>query len=452
MVMTPQPNIGSLASLRILLIADSPSDAAVSQTFRFALGAWAKARGLELEEAIVDDFTVKPCVGCLACYRSTGGVCVHRDAFPKIRERARYSDCVVLLSEITYGQSSVAIKQVIDKGIGTPWGMCGPFPAQFEVGYGRNLTVEEISCFLDIVRRHSGKAEEIHRQLMGRAADACAIQKDDDIQSALERLERLLEEKIKPRKRSMGLHARRIPEEKVYESGNSIGPSAVKQPETDPHARFGTEKSLCLINGSLRGRQSTSHFLLNTLEIQLGTAQQRVVREALSLTKVTSGLADLAANLSCYDTLVIALPLFCYCVPSGLLRLLVELGKRPHTGKQPVLFVIVYSGFPLPRASREALRVLHIFAAKNNWIWGGSLVAGGGMAFKYTENLPLLGHRLDAPFSILASAVRGEQDIPPDLSVQPPVPRVLTDFIRNSMDRTAARKAERLKRTAKASN
>ena len=251
MVMTPQPNTGSLASLRILLIADSPSDAAVSQTFRFALAAWAKARGLELEEAIVDDSTVKPCVGCLACYRSTGGVCVHRDAFPKIRERARYSDCVVLLSEITYGQSSVAIKQVIDKGIGAPWGMCGPFPAQFEVGYGRNLPVEEISCFLDIVHRHSGKAEEIHRQLMGRAADACVIQKDDDIQSALERLERLLKRRSSQESKAWGFMRGAFRRKRCMEvatrsdRAQSSSRKQIPIPGLEPKSRYASSTEVC---------------------------------------------------------------------------------------------------------------------------------------------------------------------------------------------------------------
>lgn len=108
------------AKPRILLVGDPPSRTGIAGEFRSALAARAAARGWKFEEIIIDEAALKPCTGCLTCYRSNGGNCVYPDGYRPLREVARRMDCVVLLTEITYGQASVAIKQAVDKGIGAP--------------------------------------------------------------------------------------------------------------------------------------------------------------------------------------------------------------------------------------------------------------------------------------------------------------------------------------------
>ena len=183
----------SSASPRVLLFCDPPAESGVAFDFRSKLSAWARSRGYRFEELVIAEADVKPCTGCLACYRSSGGRCVHSDGYPALRARACAADCIVLLTEITFGQASAAIKQLIDKGIGVPWGLCGPFPAQLVVGYGRELAEDEAACFLDIVDRHQGKAEALHRQLMECAVEARVVQGPADIEPALEALRALLD-------------------------------------------------------------------------------------------------------------------------------------------------------------------------------------------------------------------------------------------------------------------
>jgi hypothetical protein len=174
---------------RILLVGDPPSRTGIAAAFRSALAARSTARGWQVEEIILDEAALKPCTGCLTCYRSSGGTCVHADGYRPLREVARQMDCLVLLTEITFGQASVAIKQAIDKGIGVPWGLCGPFPTQLIVGYGGELLEDEASCFLDVVRRHMGKAEELHLPCKGCVVDAQIVLKPGDIDPTLEVLE-----------------------------------------------------------------------------------------------------------------------------------------------------------------------------------------------------------------------------------------------------------------------
>jgi hypothetical protein len=420
----------SPASPRILLIRDPPAESGVARDFGSALAVWAGNRGYRFEEAVAAETDVKPCTGCLACYRNNGGLCVYADGYPAFRGRARDAGCLVLLSEIAFGQASVAIKQLIDKGIGVPWGLCGPFPAQLVVGYGRDLAEAEAACFLDIVRRHQGKAEALHRQLMGCSVEACVVQRPGDVEPALETLGVLLEGS-----------AARPPRE---EHGRAI---ADPLSEPGPVAMSGTSRSVCLLNGSLREEASTSHFLLDALEAHCGGPAMRVTREALSLSRLQSGLSDLATEILGHDALVVALPLYCYALPAGLLRLLVDLGKRGPAANRPRLFAIVYSGAPFPEVNSEALRVLRLFAAKSGWVWGGGLAVGSGLVFKSLERMPLMRRKLDISLEAMARTLRGEA-CPPrrDTMVGPPIPGFVAGLVRDSMDRSAARKASRMKR------
>ena len=119
------------------------------------------------------------------------------------------------------------------------------------------------------------------------------------------------------------------------------------------------------------------------------------------------------------------------------------------SGRAPELFAIVYSGSVPPHVSAETVRVLRIFAAKSGWRWGGSLVVGGGLLFKKLERIPVLVRRLDRPLLAMARVVRGDPGARrEDCYAQPPIPRFVADFIRNSLDRSAVRKAARKKRAA----
>lgn len=422
----------SPASPRVLLICDPPSESGVARDFRSALAAWARDRGYRFEEAVAAEADVKPCTGCLTCYRSNGGVCVHVDGYPALRSRSRDVDCLVLLSEITFGQASVAIKQLIDKGIGVPWGLCGPFPSQLVVGYGRDLAEGEAACFLDIVHRHQGKAEALHRPLMGCAVEARVVQRPGDVEPALEALGGLLDRSTA--RPSNGEYGR------LY---------ADPRPEPGPVAGAGSPRSVCLLNGSLRGEASTSHFLLDALQARLGASAIGVTREALSLSRLQGGLPNLATEILRRDALVVALPLFCYAVPAGLLRLLGELGKRGRAAALPRLFAIVYSGAPFPEINAEALRVLRLFAAKSGWDWGGSLAVGSGLIFKSLQRVPLLRRKLDPSLDAMARALRGEAGSPRrDMMVGPPIPRFVAGLVRDAMDRSAVREAAKMNRAA----
>jgi multimeric flavodoxin WrbA len=421
---------GEPAAPRILLVGDPPSRTGIAGEFRASLAARAGSRGWQFEEIVIDEAALKPCTGCLTCYLSNGGDCIFPDGYPPLRDKARRADCVVLLTEITFGQASVAIKQAIDKGIGCPWGFCGPFPAQLIVGYGRNPGGDEASCFLDIVRRHSGKAEELHRPLKACVTEAQTISEQRDIGQALAVLERMVESPL--------AGAMRRPGQGGYESA----------PEWPPLVRApGASRRVCLLNGSLRGSASTSHFLLNALEARLGVGLVQVQRMDLSLGTLTAGLDERADRILACDALVVALPVFSYCVPAGLLKLLVELRRRSPSGRPLEFFAIVYSGGPMPHISTETIRVLRRFVDESSWRWGGSLVVGGGLLFKKAERFPFFGRRLERPLAAMAGAVRGDLGAGrEDFSVWPPIPLFMASLIRNALDRSAVRKAEREKR------
>lgn len=78
----------------------------------FAEGA-SKNNIVELVSAA--DYTVNPCIGCNTCFLREGNKCFQNDDMPKIYEKLRNADMVVIASPVYFYGISAQLKSIIDR-------------------------------------------------------------------------------------------------------------------------------------------------------------------------------------------------------------------------------------------------------------------------------------------------------------------------------------------------
>lgn len=81
---------------------------------------------------------------------------------------------------------------------------------------------------------------------------------------------------------------------------------------------------VCLVNGSLRGPKATSHRLLARLEGLLDPARVDIAHVSVRAKLPNGYPEETVASLHSADAVVLAFPLFSYCLPGAAIRLLEE--------------------------------------------------------------------------------------------------------------------------------
>lgn len=116
----------------------------------------------------ITDKLIKPCVGCLQCWYNTPGKCQVKDLSSELNQSFIYDDVVVIITKISFGGYSSAMKSVIDRGIA----MVLPFlkntegenhharrykqkAKQIVIAYGFDMTNEDKEIFKKIIKANS---------------------------------------------------------------------------------------------------------------------------------------------------------------------------------------------------------------------------------------------------------------------------------------------------------
>jgi hypothetical protein len=187
-------------------------------------------------------------------------------------------------------------------------------------------------------------------------------------------------------------------------------------------------KTVCLLNGSLRGEKAASHAFLNVVSAKLnavGVATERVSVQAGGggySSRETLGVVAAA------DAIVVAFPLFSYTLPGGLTAFLEDFSSAVRGGMQhnrgAKVFAIVNCGFPEPWIMREAIRVVRNFCARTGLSYRFSIAIASGPVTALTMKVPLLNPRLKKAFAnIVKECSRGEIEPREDVFLPPIIPR-----------------------------
>lgn len=153
-------------------------------------------------------------------------------------------------------------------------------------------------------------------------------------------------------------------------------------------------KNIVLINGSPKvNEEAVSRHLIETAGSRINDNQYKKtfinVRQSITMNKTQ----DDFETISDADALIIAFPLYIFCMPGMLTRFLEDYYKYYTENKESKsrlkVYAIVNCGFPEPDINLEAVNVIRSFCRHINADFRfGILLGGGGM---------LLGAK-DAPF------------------------------------------------------
>jgi len=146
-----------------------------------------------------------------------------------------------------------------------------------------------------------------------------------------------------------------------------------------------TSKNIVLINASPKiTEESVSGYLVSMLSDRIGTdgVNKTIINVRQSLTKHQT--RNDFGVISKADAIVIAFPLYIFCLPAMLTRFLedyyhyyAEIGKP---GVNQKVYAIVNCGFPEAEINREAVRVIQSFSRHINAEYRfGILIGSGGM-------------------------------------------------------------------------
>lgn len=152
-------------TLPVLFVADREADSPLLADLRAGVAAVLERTGRRVETVVVGPEDVVPCTGCLRCFKAEDGACVNKDAVAALNLSIQDFGLLVYFGPIVFGQYSWVMKTVMDKA--DIWKMMRSRHV-IAVGCGDGASDAELRTFCDIVRKHRGPAEKLHRRFKER--------------------------------------------------------------------------------------------------------------------------------------------------------------------------------------------------------------------------------------------------------------------------------------------
>ncbi len=190
---------------------------------------------------------------------------------------------------------------------------------------------------------------------------------------------------------------------------------------------------VCLINGSPRGKLSTSSLVfLRGLEKSLAKEGFRTALLTVGRRSQEPTPEDQLRELAGAQALVFSFPLYAYSTPAALTKLLEELylhlRRHPPGGQPPRVYALVNSGYAEPKVNTEALRVMRLFCKRAGLRWRFGAAIGGGMVVAMTRGFPLVAWTLRRLYRRIGADLRGGEaaaSVSPaeDLWIRPIIPK-----------------------------
>jgi multimeric flavodoxin WrbA len=135
-----------------------------------------------------------------------------------------------------------------------------------------------------------------------------------------------------------------------------------------------------LLNGSPRGRKSTSTAISNYLLDVLGKKGLEI-EESFLMKRVKSEekMNEMLDTIDQADIVILTAPLYDDCQPYMVTKTMEEIANQERKYENKRFLPIINSGFPEPRHITEvAIPIYHKFAETVGLTWVGSLALGGG--------------------------------------------------------------------------
>ncbi len=386
-----------------------------------ALADALRARGWPSEEVILRDQRIGNCAGDFYCWIRNPGVCNVADDNRAIAAQVAQSDLVVLLTPVTFGGYSSALKRMVDHLIQN----ISPFFTAIEGETHHEKRYASYPALLVVgwMDAPDATSEAIFRHLVHRNAlnmhartALCRVIRTDEPDAALAALgERWLDD---------------VPRG-ISDAAPVLPQMAVSDDDARPIRR------VALLVGSPRTSKSTSAslggYLLAQMEGDGVTGETIQLYTSLGSPTRMAGLLD---ALDAADLAVLAFPLYVDSLPapviSALERIAAHRAEHPTTTR---FAAICNCGFPEAAHCATALAICGEFAHQAGLPWLGGLALGGGEAFVHGTPLAEVGGQaahIRAALNIAAGALAAGRPIPAaanDRMARQPIPSWAYRFI-----------------------
>ncbi len=199
-------------------------------------------------------------------------------------------------------------------------------------------------------------------------------------------------------------------------------------------------RSVCLVNGSLRGRKSSSLAFLRDVDRRLPEHEFAKTLVSVSAAQTNPYPAAVLQQMAAADTLVLAFPLYAYGLPGALMRLLEEFDSYVRAGNGHKsgarVYLIVNCAFPRPQITAEAVRVIRNFCRLFSLEWRFAVCIGSGISVALTKRLPLLNAGPRRALNEVAADIRSGDAAPhEDILVRPVIPERILLAIKNHYEK-----------------
>lgn len=200
-------------------------------------------------------------------------------------------------------------------------------------------------------------------------------------------------------------------------------------------------KKVCIVNGSLRGKQAASLAFRRDLDRRLATDRFHTSYVTVRARLKERYSEDTLRCIAAADALVFIFPLHNYGLPGALMRLLEDYYAYLNTGKEHTpanVYVIVNCAFPRPEATTgEALRVMRNFCARLSLNWRFAVCIGTGPVVVLTRKMPFVYPQLKRAYRAIASDIAsGDRQPLRDYMVKPIIPEGIIAMIKRHYERS----------------
>ena len=169
-------------------------------------------------------------------------------------------------------------------------------------------------------------------------------------------------------------------------------------------------KTVCMVNGSLRGKQSASLAFLKDMELRLPDTKYDKTVLTVKVKIKDSYPEDMLKSIACADAIIFIFPLHNYGLPGALMRLLEDYYQFVKTGnkynKEARVYMIVNCAFPGPgKTTGEVIRVMQNFCKRLSLNWRFGVCIGTGPVVVMTKRVPFLYRKLKKAYTEIASDI-----------------------------------------------
>lgn len=186
-------------------------------------------------------------------------------------------------------------------------------------------------------------------------------------------------------------------------------------------------KTICFVNGSLRGKKASSLEFLNDIERRLPDAEYAKATVTVEARPKGGYPPAVLEKLAAADALVLVFPLYSYALPGALMRLFEDYYSHVRSGKEykreARVYAVVNCGFPRPVIFDECIRVLRNLCSRLSLDWRFAVCISAGPVVVVTKQVPLLDLKLKRAFSAIASDLKSGGPMPiGDFFIRPVIP------------------------------